>query len=538
MDPKYIVAIEIGSSKIHGAVAAVQPDGSLSVLAHECQRATGCVRYGRVSNVQEVSTIVNNILRKLENHPAILPRKIAEIYVGLGGRSFSSVPASATIDYNRELEITAEATKRLRDEAKFGIATTKAVLDLMPRRYFVNNKEVKNMVGTVGSSVRAEFTALLCKQDNRNNLERIKLDSPFLRRRHYLLRPLAIADMVLDNTERQLGCVLADLGAETTTVMVYKDGSLQYASTIPMGSRNVTLDLKIGLSLTEERAEQVKLTHGNAINERHGQQLSSEQVEINQYVHARNGEIIANIMHQVEMSGYKFSDLAGGIIMVGGGVRMRNFLQALTTQTKSKARTGTAENSISLCPGLDHDTDIDIIGLLRAAARFATESCLVVDEPERPDTSEAIGAAEPAAKRDRQVPDDDDLLDDDSDDEYEPKAKKGGFLTNLFGRDKKQRRNKKSRRSDDDDDTLRDDDDDDDDQLASPHDGYNAQHDHRTRQGARADVPQGLQDDMDDVEDAPQDDEQAKPSIFNNVINRVAQFLLKEDDANLDDRNN
>lgn len=526
MDPKYIVAIEIGSSKIHGAVAAVQPDGSLSVLASECQRATGCVRYGRVSNVQEVSTHVNNILRKLENHPDIMPRKISDIYVGLGGRSFSTLPATATINYNRELEITAEAIKRLKDEAQFGITTPKVVLDILPRRYFVNNKEVTNIVGTVGTSVRAEFTALLCAGDNRNYLDRIKFESPIIRRPNYLLRPVAVADMVLENSERQLGCVLVDIGAETTTVMVYKDGSLQFASTLPLGSRNITLDLKTGLSLTEDRAEQVKLTLGNAINERYGQQLSAEQLEVNQYVQARTGEIIANVIHQVEAAGYKMADLPAGFIVVGGGARLRNFNQALTTQAKCKARMGAAHSSISVCPGVDPDRDIDILALLSAAADRNGDSCLVCNEVEVevPDTTEVATQDEPIRNFEvnRRQDSATGKADGGYDDNRRAKPKKGSFFDRLFGRNNNDR---DDLMDDDDDDDLMDDDDD---ELASPHNTYNGQ----AYGNRRADRTEDYDDEPDDSPEQP------KVSKFNGFRERVARFLEKGDDADLDDRNN
>ncbi|MDE7032226.1 MAG: hypothetical protein K2O79_03355, partial [Muribaculaceae bacterium] len=99
MEPRYIVAIEIGSSKIHGAVAQVDSDsGAIQVIASEVQHAANSVRHGRVSNVQEVSDLVNGIVRKLENNQAVMPRKISEIYISLCGRSLTTVPTKASID--------------------------------------------------------------------------------------------------------------------------------------------------------------------------------------------------------------------------------------------------------------------------------------------------------------------------------------------------------------------------------------------------------------------------------------------------------
>ena len=91
MDNRYIVAIEIGSSKIKGLAASVGSLGDINVIAIEECRVNNCVRYGNVRNVQEVSAHVNDILRKLENNPKISPRKISEVFVDIGGRSLSVV---------------------------------------------------------------------------------------------------------------------------------------------------------------------------------------------------------------------------------------------------------------------------------------------------------------------------------------------------------------------------------------------------------------------------------------------------------------
>lgn len=537
METRYIAALEIGSSKIHGAVAAVNDEGRINVLASESLHATDCVRYGRVSNVQEVSTHVNTIIRKLENNPAIRPNKITELFISLGGRSFSTIEASATLDYGHDVEITADAIHRLKDEARFGITTNKMIVDLVPRRYFVNNKEVSNIVGSVGSRVRAEFTALLCAQDNRSNLERIKFDSQHMRRAAYLMRHTAIADMVLEPSERSLGCVLADFGAETTTVGVYKHGSLQFAITLPLGSRNVTRDLMSGLSLTEDRAEQVKLELGNAINERHGgSPLSSEQVEINQYVQARTGEIIANVIHQIESAGYKSADLPAGIIAVGGGTRLRNFTQALTTQSKMKVRTGTANPRMQLCDGLDPDSDTDILSLIAFAAANTTNNCLLIERPtqEEIQARQAAMAEHRSTTDNRQRPadnrysqsstdsprqaqrrdlsdDDPDLLSDDDDDTpRREKPKKEGFFARLRRKQAERRRRQLIEQEE---------------RAAMPYEEPNMD-----------DEPTDYDDDETYTDDNYSEEE--SNSIVSRLRNNITKFLEKDNGADLDDNNN
>lgn len=430
MDQKYIVAIEIGSSKIHGAVASVDPAGKLTVLASEYLHAINSVRYGRVSNVQEVSANVNTVIKKLENNPAIMPHKISGLYISLGGRSLSTTDCSASLEYGKEIEINDDAIRRLKDEARFQLTTTKSILEMLPRTSYVDNKEVANMVGTVGKRVRMEFTALLCAQDNRNNLERIKLDSPLIKSVNYITRQLAIADLVLTNTDRQLGVVLADFGAETTTLSIYKNNALQFAVTLPLGARNVTLDLKAGLSLTEDKAEQVKLDMGNALTDRHGAPLTTEQAEVNQYVHSRVGEIIANVIHQIEAAGFKAADLPSGIVVVGGGARLRHFNQALSQLSKMKVRAGTVHPRIILCAGVDPDRDIDIVALLNAAAPEGRSCLEITQQPiakadDITDTDGTDGADRRWNGRDDI--DDDRILDDDPDVDY-IKPQKEGFI--------------------------------------------------------------------------------------------------------------
>jgi|InofroStandDraft_1065614.scaffolds.fasta_scaffold17713_3 cell division protein FtsA len=525
MEPRYIVAIEIGSSKIHGAVAQVDSDsGAIQVIASEVQHAANSVRHGRVSNVQEVSDLVNGIVRKLENNQAVMPRKISEIYISLGGRSLTTVPTKASIDFANETEITADAIKRLKKEAEFGLTTTKSILDLLPRRYYVDNKEVTNMAGTFGTRASIDFTAIICAQENRANLERIKLDSPLLRRRNYLIRPLAIADMVLDSNERQLGCALVDFGAETTTLSIYKEGALQFAVTLPLGSRNVTRDLMGGLKLTEDRAEQLKIEHGNAINERPGgAPLSADQVDINQFVHARTGEIIANVIHQAEAAGYKVGDLPAGIVAVGGGARMRNFLSALSTQSKMRVRHGVADPQIHLCQGLDPDVDVDIIALLKAAAAMPGNSCLFLDrtlvektEPEsghRPDDEAAAdNYRRPVNESDS------DLLDDDPDDEFEARPpKKQGWFSRMLNRRKADERRE---------------------QLLE--DARRDEEERRERQRQRREDQETIDPmaDEDDSDDMAEIDYAETKSLIGKFKNKVTSYLERGTEADLDDRNN
>lgn len=373
MDNRYIVALEIGSSKIKGLVASVGDLGEINVIAVEETRMIDCVRYGRIQNVQEVSSYINEIIRKIENNPRVHPRKVTDIFVSLGGRSLSTVTAQAQAKFPNPIEISTETIERLKREASFGLVTDKKTLEMLPHAYFVDNSEVKKVVGVVGSQLKAEFSAIVISPVNLDNLNRLKFENrnPKL---HYIIRPTVLADLVLSASEKQIGCALVDFGAETTTINIYKDDVLQSIVTLPIGSRNITRDLMSGLNMTEERAEIAKSDVGSALTD--GTATSSTDVEINNYISARAGEIVANILHQIEAAGFKTA-LPGGIILTGGGARLRNFDRLVEAQSKMPVRIASIEGSLQFKGNsFDRNSNIDILATAKNVAENFDIDCL------------------------------------------------------------------------------------------------------------------------------------------------------------------
>ncbi|MDE5554877.1 MAG: hypothetical protein K2J10_06815 [Muribaculaceae bacterium] len=418
MDTRYIVVLEIGSSNIKGLAASVGELGEINIIAIEETRVTNCVRYGKIQNVQEVSAHVNDIIRKLENNPLIAPRKITDVYVALGGRSLSTVTAQAQAKFPNAVEITPETIDRLKRDASFGLVTDKLNLDMVPHVFFVDKSEVKNVVGTIGNHIRAEFSAIVISPSIRNNLDRIKFDGRTIER-HYVVRPTAVADLVLTASEKQLGCALVDFGAETTTITIYKGDVLQTIVTLPIGSRNITRDLMIGLSMTEDSAEMAKARTGSATPV---DAATSSDIEINNYIVARAGEIVANILHQIEAAGFKPQSLPAGIILTGGGSRLRNFNRLMEAQSKMPVRMAAIDSSLQFKgSGFDRNTNIDLLAIAKYAAEKSTIDCLTpapepVVEPE-PEPVASEPYPDPAARYGgRRVVDDDNLLEDDDDD--------------------------------------------------------------------------------------------------------------------------
>lgn len=392
MDLRYIAAIEIGSSKIKGVIAQVDSNRIIKPLAVEQTDSGDSIRYGRVQNAREVSVRVNDILRRLENNTAILPGHITSVYVSIGGRSVSSVNEAEIISLSGDTEITQDILNKLADSVKAKAGATRDVINVAPQRFMVNNIEVKKVVGAYGSVVKGEYTIVTASPDNRRNLDRVKIE---LRDkevpRTYISRPIATALMALTDSERQLGAALIDFGAETTTIVVHRNNALQFVATLPMGSSNITRDLSVGLGLTIEAAEQVKINKGEAVLDRTKYPADDAQKrDIVNFVSARVGEIIANINASFDSAGIKASDLAGGIIITGGGTLLPGFDKMLESLTKVKVRH--AEIPADIASGsLSPDCDLDILALVKYAESLNQTNCLTYPAADSEEQKSASG---------------------------------------------------------------------------------------------------------------------------------------------------
>lgn len=400
MEPKYIAALEIGSSRIKGTVAAVDATAGINVLAVEETPSADSVRYGRVQNAREASARVEEIIRRLENNPAVAPARISAVFVANGGRSLASASSEATVNLSADSEVSALTLERLHKEARYNLGTDRDVLAVIPKRYFADNVEMKTIVGSFGKAIRGEFTFLTCSPENLRNLQRVKMTSGE-RELHceYVTRLIAQTEMALTDSDRQLGCLYLDFGAQTTTMAVFRDGALQMACVLPMGSQNITRDLSVGLSMTEDSAENLKITKGEAVNERANISApDAETREVINFVSARVGEIVANVIHRLTQAGFKPAELTAGIVVSGGGARLKGFAETLEAQTKMKVRPAAVDRSISArSASIDLAGAFDLLALVKYAASHYDIGCL--EFPERTAPAAQTDVARPGAQR-------------------------------------------------------------------------------------------------------------------------------------------
>ncbi len=332
-DKDFIVAIELGSSKI-SAIAGRKKEGTMQILAYAEEKANGCIRRGIVFNIEKTHQCINSLQLKLEN---VLKTKITRMYVGLAGQSMRSYRCVIKRNMLTHSYITTEVIDSIRNESYVIPFSDYEVLENFPQEYVIDQNTVIEPVGVMGTNVEGEFLDVIAKQKMRSNIQTVFANID-IEVADTLIAPLELANNILSDSEKRSGCVLIDLGAETTTVLVYKNNIVRYLVTIPLGMNNVNKDLA-SIQIDEAEAEEVKLKYGDLetpagtdegeesmfYNSSDGRKIEISLIKT--IINARVTEIIANVRNQVVKSNYS-DKLLAGIILTGGGSSMKGIDKA------------------------------------------------------------------------------------------------------------------------------------------------------------------------------------------------------------------
>lgn len=403
---RYVAAVEVSSSKIIVVVGKVNDDdGHVDVIATEQERGVEIVRYGIVQNLEETSMRICRILERLEHKPSIAPRTITSLFVGLSGRSLRSITTTVSQTLPTDTEISQEILDRLRAQAlSTDIDSSLSVVDAIPRTYKVGKYETASPRGTVGNDITATFDIIACRPELRKNLSRTLSEKADIDIQGFLVTALSTAQVILSSEEKRQGCMLVDMGAETTTVTIYKDGHLSYFATLPMGGRNITRDIT-SLNVLEERAEDIKVSSGNAMPSdiQSGISLGGLKMsEVSGIIVARAEEIVANIIEQITYAELKESDLPGGIVCIGGGAKLNGILDLLANKTGLSVRRGQLPPYITISDSRAPASEVlQAISILYAGATNSKAECLeIITNQELPsDGTPNVYDEEPAREK-------------------------------------------------------------------------------------------------------------------------------------------
>lgn len=239
MPKDFIVAIELGSSKMTGIAGKKNLDGSTQVLAVVKEDSSSFIRKGYVNNIDKTAKSLNSIVKKLETQ---LKTSIKCVYVGVGGQSIRSVHNVITKDLPADTIVTESMVNDLLDSNRNMEYPDLETIDVAVQEYKVDTQNQLDPVGIPCSHIEGNFLNILQRKTLNNNLN-LCFKTAKINVAELVLAPLALADAVLTEAEKRSGCVLVDLGADTTTVSVYWQNVLRHLAVIPLGGNNVTKDI-------------------------------------------------------------------------------------------------------------------------------------------------------------------------------------------------------------------------------------------------------------------------------------------------------
>ena len=335
-EKEFIVAIELGSSKVTGIAGQKKPDGSISVLALAKEDSSSFIRKGVVYNIDKTAQCLTSIVKKLETQ---LKTRITQVFVGVGGQSIRGVRNVVARDMSADTIITQEMVIELMEANRNLDYPDQKILDVAEQEYKVDTQLQLDPVGIRASHLEGNYLNILERKSFFQNLNKC-FESAGIKVVEMYLAPLALANAVLTEAEKRSGCALVDIGADTTTVSVFSKNVLRHLAVIPLGANNITKDIA-SLQMEESEAEKMKLkyasayTDNNEIDDTLKYSIDAErQVDSRKFIDIVEGrleEIVLNVREQIPNEYY--DKLLGGIILTGGGANMKNIEKAFSVYT-------------------------------------------------------------------------------------------------------------------------------------------------------------------------------------------------------------
>lgn len=252
-----LTAIDIGSSKIATIIAQIPQDGPINVLGVSVTDSKG-IRKGQIIDIDEVMRAVNTSLDGAERMAGY---SVGQTFVSIGGVHIESQNSRGVVAVSEpDKEVGQSDIERVLEAARaVSIPTSREVLHVIARNFIVDGHEgVKDPIGMTGVRLEVDTHIISGSSALIRNLvktvEEIGVDVAGV-----VFSGLASGMSVLSETEKELGVLLIDIGAGTTDICIYTDGTLSHSSVLPIGAKHITNDLAIGLRISLESAEKVKL---------------------------------------------------------------------------------------------------------------------------------------------------------------------------------------------------------------------------------------------------------------------------------------
>ena len=359
-DPKTIVGLDIGTTKIVVTIGYLCDDGKVELCGYGKAPSTG-VQYGLVLNLQDTIDGITAAKTQAEEQTGL---PVNDVYVGIAGRHIKSISCTHTITRpnGHDVIIREDEIAKMTADMENYVVNNGKVIAVIPQSYLVDGTDTLRPVGMVGQNITATYQLIIGDDLEIKKIIKSVKDAG-LNMSRLLLEPLASSISCLTEEEKREGVALIDIGGGTTDLIIYRAGVPVYIRVIPVGGQVITKDIQ-SLGMTYEEAENIKIQHGSCTPEdadvNHfinlnnsayfGQNVKINARDLALVINARvKRDILEVVKAEIEKSGYLNNLMR--VVITGGGARLTGIKSLAEFIFQKRVRIG--------IPGMGFTTTLD-----------------------------------------------------------------------------------------------------------------------------------------------------------------------------------
>lgn len=341
---KYIVGIDIGSSKICASVGRINDEGNVSIIGTTMTPCKG-VRKGNIVNIDDTAKAIEKCIFSLEK---IVEFKIREAYISIGAGMCSLVSNKGVIAIGPESNgINANDINRVLQIAKLiTIDEDKQIIECIPSQFIVDTAAgIKNPIGMSGVELQVEAQIIMTQKTLMQNFIK-SVNKAGIKVLGVMIQSMCLKSSVLEQSELESGVAVVDVGYDIINISIFKNDLLDKTILVPLGGNNITKDLSICLKISYEDAEKLKRQYAEVSNNNienneiiklpmpNGEEKNLILIEIIQIISARVEEIFSFIKYYIKEK-INYDDI-NSIVLVGGGICFIKNIQAFSEEILEK----------------------------------------------------------------------------------------------------------------------------------------------------------------------------------------------------------
>lgn len=334
-----IISLDIGSNSIHGIIAQYDDNlNKIDILAAKTVPAPTGIKDGVVIGIQEATNAVSTLISYLEKD---LEQKATRILTAIRGGLVSVFSDKADIRMpENDMEVRQDTIEDLHEKIRNSrlLDDKHEIVDIIPKEYIIDRQEgIFNPIGMTCKDLELQALIVAVTQSNIANIRKsVEYDTDLF------YGYTTLAEMLIPEEDKDSGCILMDIGAMTTGIVVYSDKKIQTAFELPCGSDLITRDIIKKLRVSQKTAKEIKEQYGsvffeeeegasfeyNSIGTNTKTQTCSKK-ELSELIKMEVDYIIDHILRQFKKRNIEVDMLSGGIILTGAGSKLNGMAKAI-----------------------------------------------------------------------------------------------------------------------------------------------------------------------------------------------------------------